>query len=423
MLKRHHLAALSVFILALSLSYTHRAFDADHNAYTPVDYRGYLAQTDVCRSDELTYQETLEQIQAHAVGSVCQQRLNRSVRQELASLQRQAGLSPSSLDSELSALPSELAHTSGLPENVAYHAATLGLLKALDHPEAELIEHESFGCALLSTSGIGAIIGPAPGARGIRLQTVLPGGAADQAGLQSGDLILSIDGRSANRMPQTMAVGLLRGQAGQPVSLTVRRGSGLSCQVQSVHLVRQPLDFDTTVIGSVENGVAKIRVFWFDSRTVWQLEELLADFASQGVDKLELDLTTTASGSLSDAASSAGLFLETGTTVARTRSRQTEATFSTSNTRRYLFETTVKVGPNTRRAAEVFAHALSHHGAARLVGEPTAGDGLLPGHFSAGFAASVKFPTQEVILADGRKLEGNGLNPPIRGLSDALSRL
>ncbi|MGE0494169.1 MAG: S41 family peptidase [Vulcanimicrobiota bacterium] len=419
---KHRLAATLFFAVAVMASLTHQQLVDKQSHYIPIDYRPLLTQEQHCRTQESTYLAVLDHIQNHSVKRISNRALEASVRAELAELTRQAGLSPVRLTGELNQLPTELLEAYGdLPENAVFYAGAQGLVRAVDHPEAELVgmQNDTY-YGNLGQSGIGAIIGPTRGARGILLQTVLPGGAADQAGLTGGDLLLEIDDRDCSDMSMPMAVALLRGEAGQPVSLLVRRGDGLRTQEWTVRLVRQPLDIDTTVVSQIDGEMAKVRLLWLDSRTAIQLGDTLDGLAALGVKQVELDLTQTASGSLSDVAAIGSLFLPEGTNVGGTRTVDMTANYSTyPSTRHYDFDLTVLVGPNTRGSAEALAQVLTSRGPARLTGQPTAGDGLIPTYYCEG----VKLPGRSIILSDGTELEGHGLNPPVRNLSDAFGRL
>jgi serine protease Do len=59
--------------------------------------------------------------------------------------------------------------------------------------------------------------------RGVHVDAVAPGSAADEAGLEAGDIIVT-----ANRQPVTTAAALtqiIRDRRGTPILLQVRRGS------------------------------------------------------------------------------------------------------------------------------------------------------------------------------------------------------
>ena len=65
----------------------------------------------------------------------------------------------------------------------------------------------------------------ASGSGGAQVSTVVAGGPADDAGLQPGDIITSIDGRPINDPTELSTI--INGKApGDTLSLTVQRGGG-----------------------------------------------------------------------------------------------------------------------------------------------------------------------------------------------------
>lgn len=80
-------------------------------------------------------------------------------------------------------------------------------------------------------TGIGATL--MQGARFVEVATVLPGGPAEEAGLQAGDRIERIEGRDASALSVSECVQKLRGPAGTRVTVRVGRG-------------KQELDFTIT---------------------------------------------------------------------------------------------------------------------------------------------------------------------------------
>jgi len=74
---------------------------------------------------------------------------------------------------------------------------------------------ESFG-------GLG--ISVYPGKKGASVASVLPNSPAAQAGLQAGDVIISVDGMPFSSVAPENQISMLRGSLGSPVALQVSRG-------------------------------------------------------------------------------------------------------------------------------------------------------------------------------------------------------
>lgn len=77
----------------------------------------------------------------------------------------------------------------------------------------------------LSFGGIGLFLTGERTQEGyLPIRGILPGSPADKAGLKEGDALAKIDGRPVAGMDTEAAVDLMRGPAGSPVRLTLRRG-------------------------------------------------------------------------------------------------------------------------------------------------------------------------------------------------------
>ncbi|MDA1189045.1 MAG: PDZ domain-containing protein, partial [Chloroflexi bacterium] len=58
------------------------------------------------------------------------------------------------------------------------------------------------------------------------ISSIAPGSPAQEAGLRGGDTVLAVDGQNISRVEDL--IELVRNKAGEPVSLTVRRGAIIS---------------------------------------------------------------------------------------------------------------------------------------------------------------------------------------------------
>jgi membrane-associated protease RseP (regulator of RpoE activity) len=95
-------------------------------------------------------------------------------------------------------------------------------------------ESETFG-------GLGISIWP--GSNGAKIAGVMPSSPADEAGLQAGDLIVSVNGTELATVNPEEQTSYLRGKAGTPISLVVNRnGNLLSVSAKRVGISVQSID-------------------------------------------------------------------------------------------------------------------------------------------------------------------------------------
>ncbi len=73
-------------------------------------------------------------------------------------------------------------------------------------------------------AGLGVKVSMVEG--GVRIDEVIPGGGAEEAGLTAGDVVVALDGQPTEDLPMQEFVDLVGGQAGSPLVVTVSNGAG-----------------------------------------------------------------------------------------------------------------------------------------------------------------------------------------------------
>ena len=152
-----------------------------------------------------------------------------------------------------------LAHVSdyyvdSIDERKLYEMAIDGMLDQLHDPYSVYLKPEDFRQLSEATTGTYTGLGIQIDVRDgwITVVAPLPDTPAERAGVQTGDRIVSLDGRSTEGWKQDQAVKALRGPAGTPAALTIRRSG-----------VDKPIEFKLTRaaihIRSVQIGRASCR--------------------------------------------------------------------------------------------------------------------------------------------------------------------
>ena len=108
---------------------------------------------------------------------------------------------------------------------------SMGKLKRSKQFQAQIVKN--------NVSGIGAMIIQLGDF--IYIQESLPKGPADNAGLKSGDRILSINGINTDELSFKEIINLIRGEAGTAVSLEIERqnGDAIALDIERTKLNRQ----------------------------------------------------------------------------------------------------------------------------------------------------------------------------------------
>jgi carboxyl-terminal processing protease len=262
----------------------------------------------------------------------------------------------------------------------------------------------------------------------------LAGGPAWEAGIVSGDRIKAIDGTSTAGLPLRDAVARLRGEPGQPVTLTVASPSepAGAQPVRDVRLIREVVEIESVqgdrrrADGSwdwwleAEPGVALLRMTGFGERTAAELDTALAQVASGQLDAdgvptplrgIIIDLRGNPGGLLSAAVDVCDRFLDEGVIVS-TRGRRLPAVTPADETAPDVRQATpgaavegvpiaVLVDGLTASSAEIVAACLQDHGRATVVGGRTYGKGTVQSILPLGGGGLLKLTTSEYLRPSG----------------------
>ena len=248
-----------------------------------------------------------------------------------------------------------------------------------DKARFDAIVEQEFG-------GIGIQVAIDPQSRRLTVMTPLAGTPAYKAGIRAGDTIMEIEGKSTEGVTLDQAVKLLKGKAGQAVTISIQHTG--STAVEKLTMVRAVIHV-STVLGDVhkaddawnfmydnEKKIGYIRLTAFSRDSTRELRDALTELKSEGMKGLILDLRFNPGGLLSAAAEISDLFIEEGTIVSTQGRNQTEKVFHATKKDTFSgFPMAVLVNHYSASASEIVSAALQDHKRAVIVGERTWGKG------------------------------------------------
>lgn len=250
---------------------------------------------------------------------------------------------------------------------------------------------------------------------GVQISEVMKYSAAEEAGLQIGDLIVKINGEDATKMKNADVASKLRGEEGTSVKLTVRRYGRditVTCERRQVNQVYVSNK-------TMADGVEYIKISAIGSQNDWTaFSEIWDSLPSKNTRAVILDLRGNGGG-LIDAALKMANVMTQGKDVelAGVRYRDDmgglEQTYSTGNTLP-LNKIVVLVDGGTASAAELLAGSLQDTGSATLIGSKTYGKGQGQFHIDLVNGDKLVITTLELELPKQGCWEGVGLTPDIQ---------
>src|SRR5262245_15545279 len=213
-------------------------------------------------------------------------------------------------------------YVDSIGETDLYDRATRGMLEQLKDPYSVLLTGDDYKALTEQTSGNYSGLGIQIDVRDgwITVVAPLPDTPAERAGVQTGDLIVAIDGRTTENYKQDQAVRELRGEVGTSVELTIRR-SGVNEPVM-FKLTRARIHVRSVQVSlMLDGGVGYVQLSPVSSSSAREVTEAIERLQPQGLKALIFDLRGNPGGLLDQGVAVSDLFLDSGQEIVETRGR------------------------------------------------------------------------------------------------------
>lgn len=269
--------------------------------------------------------------------------------------------------------------------------------------------------------GIGVKIVLQPGTNQVVVLSPMVGTPAYAAGIQAGDIILKVDGKSTEALSLKKVVEMIQGEPGQKVTLTVLHEGQkkpvditvvrAEIQVESV-LGDTPLDNPEHKWNywiDADNGIAYLRLTAFTETTAEELVRVVEYLQRNRLRGLVIDLRDNPGGLLRAAIEVSSLFLPEGQRIVSTRGRnQREEVYRARPHPRLppILDIPLAVLVNrwSASASEIVAAALQDHLRAVIVGERSFGKGSVQNVIPLEEGGALKLTTASYWRPSGKNI-------------------
>lgn len=298
-----------------------------------------------------------------------------------------------------------------IDENVLWQGASKGMLASLEDPYSTVLAGDTFNSFMETTNGeyggIGVVMG-LDGNGSIRIFNVFEGSAAEKAGIQSGDTILSVDGTSVDELSLTGTAQAVRGENGTEVNLAIsRNGKPLTFTVN-----RSNVSLPTVLSRMVEGNIGYIHIFTFSRHTPDEFKKQLSTLKDQGCEKLIIDLRMNPGGMIDSVVAVADQILTGGTVVSYHTMHQGSENFTIKGIDNPM-PMTVLIDKNSASASEILAGAVQDKKEGTIIGENSYGKGTVQAVYPDGNREALKISIAEYRTAAGRIIDKKGIVPDI----------
>lgn len=299
------------------------------------------------------------------------------------------------------------------------NGAVKGMLQGLD-PHSTFMTSDEYKEMQETTSGeffgVGIEISLENGQ--VVVVTPIEDTPAFRAGLQPGDIILSIDGQPAQELSLQEVVSRIRGAKGTEVELNVLHSDAKT--PQTVRIVRDAIPLISVKSRPLEDGYYWVRLTRFSERTTEELKDALKQAAQDakatgGIKGIVLDLRNNPGGLLDQAVSVADTFLKDGEIVSiKGREDSNQRTYSAKKQSDDVeVPIVVLINAGSASASEIVAGALRDQKRALILGERSFGKGSVQNIIPLADGSGLKLTVALYYTPNGSSIQAEGIVPDV----------
>ncbi len=284
-----------------------------------------------------------------------------------------------------------------------------GMLKSLDPYTIYISESEVEDFKFITTGqygGIGALIHKQDDK--IIVTEPYEDKPAHKHGLQAGDEILEVDGKSVAGKSTGDISTLLKGQPGTTVTVLIKR-PGVEESIEK-ELTRQNVKIDNIpYYGMLESGVGYIKLTGFTQNAGNEVKDAFLELKKENeLSGIILDLRNNGGGLLQEAVNITNIFVDKGEHVVSTKGKlpSKNNSYRTSNP---PIDTeiplVVLVNNSSASASEIVAGAIQDLDRGIVVGQQTFGKGLVQNVIPLSYNAQAKITVAKYYIPSGRCIQ------------------
>ena len=295
-------------------------------------------------------------------------------------------------------------------------SAISGMLQSLD-PHSSYLSAESYKDMQVKTKGtfggLGIEITMEDGV--VKVVSPIDETPAALAGMQSGDLIIGINGESIRGLSINDAVSQLRGPIGSNVTITVVRNKQEPFEL----VIKRDIIKIRSVKHNIINNVGYIRLTTFSETTTEGMKNSIKKIQGELGKKFQgliLDLRNNPGGLLNQSISVSDSFLDRGEIVS-TKGRKNEDASRVFAKKGDVINgkpLVVLINSGSASASEIVAGALKDHSRAIIIGTRSFGKGSVQSIIPLPGNGAMRLTTSRYYTPSGVSIQAKGIEPDIQ---------
>ena len=296
-----------------------------------------------------------------------------------------------------------------------YYGALKGLVESLDDPYTRFVEPKALEEENMEMEGEYGGLGIYMASRDGRTIVIAPieDTPADRAGIKPLDEIIKVDDKNVMGMDSDEVVKMLRGPAGKPVTIQIRRKN--VDKLIPVKIVREIIKIKTVRMEMLNDGIAYIKLNHFNLKTDGELRAAIKKAADKKAKGIIMDLRNNPGGLLDVCVDVTSQFIPKGVVVGmKGRFDKANDTLYAKEGRANNLPLVVIVNEGSASAAEIFAGAVKDHKRGTIVGMKTFGKGSVQTLFNLPDGSGIYVTIARYLTPSGFVLDHKGLQPDVK---------
>ncbi len=302
-------------------------------------------------------------------------------------------------------------HIGDLDDDTLENSIINGYITGMGDKYASFMPAESYYELQQTTSGVVMGVGfeaEADGSGYLKITNVYSGSSAQLNGVEPGDVITEIDGKSLLAMDSAAAQDKLGGEMGTKVALKLLRDG----EELSVNLIRQEIEISSVSAEIISGSVGYIRITSFNAKTPEQFSEALNGLINVGAKSLVFDLRQNGGGLVSALKPMLNRFIPAAVVASAEYADGSRRTLvETDSEETITLPMAVLVDGGTASAAELFAVALRDECGAPLIGTQTFGKAVMQNTYEFSDGSAITMSVALIYPSKSDCYDGTGLKP------------
>lgn len=257
--------------------------------------------------------------------------------------------------------------------------------------------------------GIGATLSQDKVTKEVSVVEVYEGSPAARAGLERGDIVISVDGHLGTDESLDDFVQRIRGEEGTSIEMVYKRDD----QEHTIEITREEVIVPSVSHRMLDDKIGYIRISSFVNGTQKDFEDALADLQGQGMQGIVFDMRDNGGGMVDSVVAILDDILPAGTVVYTMDKSGKREDYTSDDAKKIDIPVTVLVNENTASAAEIFTGAIRDFNYGTIIGTNTFGKGIVQSTVPLSDGSAVKITVATYYTPSGECIHEKGIKPDI----------